>query len=65
MRYLDIVDQFKTIEDVYVGVHHAEEKFYVRVRGTDDNGFHDSYTSYNYKKVAQEVAKRISYFIGV
>lgn len=63
--YLDIVDEFKTIDDVYFGKDYSTGMYHVRVRGTNENGFHDHYRRYMHRKVAEEVAKRISDFIGV
>lgn len=65
MYYLDIVDQFKTIDKVMCGRNYSQKHYYVRVIGTTEKGYHDCYASYKYLEVAKEVATRVSYFIGV
>lgn len=61
MYYLDIVNLFDVINDVTV----QPSKKLVTVTGLQ-NGKHYVYTkSYMHLKVAQEVAKRLKYFIGI
>lgn len=61
MYYLEIVDLFDVIDDVIV----QPDGKTIRVRGKKNGEFADYYQSYNYMKVAKEVAKRLNYFIGV
>lgn len=61
MYYLEIVDLFDVIDDVTV----QQDGKSVRVCGKKDGQFADYYQSYNYTKVAREVAKRLKYFVGI
>lgn len=56
-----IVNEFDKIDDVIIQPNGKS----VRVRGSKDGKFTDCYVDYAHKEVAQEVAEKISYFIGV
>lgn len=61
MYYLDIADQFDNIHSVKV----QQDGKTVKVVGTSNGKPFDYSQSYSYTKVAKEVAKRLSYFIGI
>ena len=61
MYYLDIVNLFDVIEEVII----QQDGKSIRVCGKKDGKSTDYYQSYNYTKVAREVAKRLKYFVGI
>lgn len=60
-NFKEIVEHFDTIDDVIIQPNGTS----IRVRGTKHNDFADAYIDYTHKEVAQEVAKKVSYFIGI
>ena len=61
MYYLDIVNTFDIIDDVTV----QPSKKLITVYGRKDGELTTYAKSYQHLKVAQEVAKRLKYFIGI
>ena len=64
-NWRDIVESFTEIEDVLVQSNPEKTEWCVRTRGTLNGHFQDSYSYYNNKEVAEKVAEKVSYFIGI
>lgn len=61
LSWKEIVEKFDVIEDAII----QPDGKSIRVRGTKNNKFADAYVEYKNSKVAEEVHKRVSAFVGI
>ena len=60
-NWKDIISKFDEIEDCII----EPDGLTIRTRGTKSGKFADDYSHYKNKKVATEIHKKVSQFIGV
>ena len=64
--FQEIVESFREITSVNVQYSKFEKAYVISTEGIAKDGFRTTrFSSYEHKEVANEVAKRVSYFIGL
>ena len=64
--FQEIVESFREITSVNVEYSNYEKAYVLSTEGISAQGFRTTrFSSYTHKEVANEVVKRVSYFIGL